>query len=352
MQPGNAGSSVDPYVFDAGVVAATALAKRMLEQLAELRTINAPLLNALIALGRGLSMPGSEAAPTGKLTAISALQVPEPEPPRGNASPSSRLPRTGIAEWPKMTASGAALPSTQGTPARTPVAMLTRRHDETRPSHRHSDLAHTTEQRRTSPEPITGPSATTRRAGVGTAQLTLDDHVRNIKVEFEQETQPLSRIPNSGHPLHNQRRLPTAPVGLFGAGHTYSAPVDPFGARPTYDAPFVPERSDRAGDCGNEQIVPPETQVRNAGPVVSAPSSRPGLHNTDPDEMGKSHRMESEYTIDETPPSVRGTVFLDSASFGRWMVDHLTREIARPATGMTGFDPRITASYPGAPIGG
>ena len=68
--------------------------------------------------------------------------------------------------------------------------------------------------------------------------------------------------------------------------------------------------------------------------------------------MAESRRAVPGLITEKASPSVQGTVYLDSAAFGHWVIDHLTREITRPTTGMTGFDPRITASYPGAPIGG
>jgi hypothetical protein len=49
--------------------------------------------------------------------------------------------------------------------------------------------------------------------------------------------------------------------------------------------------------------------------------------------------------------STQGSIFLDGAALGRWMMDHLAKEASRPISGMTGADPRVTASYPGAPIG-
>lgn len=123
-------------------------------------------------------------------------------------------------------------------------------------------------------------------------------------------------------------------------------------ARPRYDAPLVPEEPYRADRDGNQQIVPTDTQASDAAPIVSSLSSRSGPYNTDAGKTPISRRVTPEDPIEGASPSVQGTVFLDSASFGRWVVDHLTREITRPANGMTGFDPRITASYPGAPIGG
>jgi len=46
-----------------------------------------------------------------------------------------------------------------------------------------------------------------------------------------------------------------------------------------------------------------------------------------------------------------GIIILDGARLGRWIVDHLVRQAARPSSGITGIDPRISATFPGAPNG-
>lgn len=48
---------------------------------------------------------------------------------------------------------------------------------------------------------------------------------------------------------------------------------------------------------------------------------------------------------------VQGDVYLDGSRLGKWVVDHLTKSLDRPRTGTTGFDPTLTATWPGAPIG-
>jgi hypothetical protein len=42
---------------------------------------------------------------------------------------------------------------------------------------------------------------------------------------------------------------------------------------------------------------------------------------------------------------------LDGAVVGRWITRYLERQITRPQAGATGFDQRMTPSWPGAPIG-
>jgi hypothetical protein len=49
--------------------------------------------------------------------------------------------------------------------------------------------------------------------------------------------------------------------------------------------------------------------------------------------------------------ALQGDVYLDGSRLGRWIVNHLAKAAERPRAGATGFDPRLTATWPGAPIG-
>jgi hypothetical protein len=44
-------------------------------------------------------------------------------------------------------------------------------------------------------------------------------------------------------------------------------------------------------------------------------------------------------------------IHLDGTVLGRWVTRYLEREVNRPPAGATGFDPRMTPSWSGAPIG-
>ncbi|GAN76357.1 hypothetical protein Asru_0086_33 [Acidisphaera rubrifaciens HS-AP3] len=48
---------------------------------------------------------------------------------------------------------------------------------------------------------------------------------------------------------------------------------------------------------------------------------------------------------------VSGTIMIDGAELGRWIVDHLTQAASRPPSGGTAFDPRMTPVWAGASIG-
>lgn len=48
--------------------------------------------------------------------------------------------------------------------------------------------------------------------------------------------------------------------------------------------------------------------------------------------------------------AICGDVFLDGERVGQWLGELLAREASRPLSGATGFDPRLSPSWPGAPV--
>jgi len=81
-------------------------------------------------------------------------------------------------------------------------------------------------------------------------------------------------------------------------------------------------------------------------PIEQAPEgarNMPGDH-----EIGQSPLGSSD--ADNGATTVRGDVFLDGLHLGRWIVDRLTATAERPRSGTTGFDPRMSITWPGAPL--
>jgi hypothetical protein len=54
---------------------------------------------------------------------------------------------------------------------------------------------------------------------------------------------------------------------------------------------------------------------------------------------------------DAAPEPREGMLIIDGAQLGRWVIDHLARQASRPMAGMTGIDPRMNPTFPGAPTG-
>jgi len=57
-------------------------------------------------------------------------------------------------------------------------------------------------------------------------------------------------------------------------------------------------------------------------------------------------------TTEDPPEPQQGTILIDGMELGRWMIDHIADQAMRPYAGTTGIDPRVVASFPGAPTGG
>ncbi len=116
-----------------------------------------------------------------------------------------------------------------------------------------------------------------------------------------------------------------------------------------------------APDSGVPGAEPmPRMKRRSRQDIVSVASSAAPI--TAPIDYGAQHAP----AAPKSPPATRpdqpqatqnmaepcqGTIFLDGTLLGRWMIDHLARQATRPASGTTGIDPRINATFPGAPSG-
>jgi hypothetical protein len=48
--------------------------------------------------------------------------------------------------------------------------------------------------------------------------------------------------------------------------------------------------------------------------------------------------------------AVQGDIYVDGSRLGRWMTDRLVKTAELPRGATTGFDPRMTASWPGSPV--
>jgi hypothetical protein len=105
------------------------------------------------------------------------------------------------------------------------------------------------------------------------------------------------------------------------------------------EAPWTPQ-TERMADR-----VPATTQLQaQANPA--APGA-PGLLPT-PASAPPAAAAATEATNAMPPAPEQGNLYLDGARIGRWMIDHLTREVDRPQTGIAGFDPRLSPTWPGS----
>jgi hypothetical protein len=85
--------------------------------------------------------------------------------------------------------------------------------------------------------------------------------------------------------------------------------------------------------------------IDTSPPLVANRNSPRQMTRTTPPPGGQPESTQTAGTEQQ------GTVALDGAQLGRWVIDHLERQASRPGTMTTGVDPRMTATFPGAPIG-
>ncbi len=94
-----------------------------------------------------------------------------------------------------------------------------------------------------------------------------------------------------------------------------------------------------------QNVAPPDRVVSNtAEPLSVTPDMA-----AQPD-VPQSRTAPAESPQAESEPR-QGTIILDGAQLGQWVIDHLEKYASRPGAMTTGIDPRMSAIYPGAPTG-
>ena len=93
-----------------------------------------------------------------------------------------------------------------------------------------------------------------------------------------------------------------------------------------------------------------QKRVLPVAPTAVASQSMASVR-TEPPALPANSPGLSQMPLNPTTGSPHGEIILDSVRLGRWMSDRLARAISRPGSGTTAFDPRISATYPGAPNG-
>jgi hypothetical protein len=136
-------------------------------------------------------------------------------------------------------------------------------------------------------------------------------------------------------------RKPSVPLSRF----------EPFGlhAKTPQDATSIPAPAAPLSSYpDSEPLI--GSQREPTAPVLQAEKPRFTVADRQPDAKRPADNLPSADAPQENRP-VYAEIHLDGAALGRWITRHLERQIARPQAGATGFDPRMTPSWPGAPIG-
>lgn len=93
-----------------------------------------------------------------------------------------------------------------------------------------------------------------------------------------------------------------------------------------------------------DALQPGFLQTRSA---VTRPSERQHVSSVPESPQAEPEQRQSQAETDQW----QGMMVLDGMVLGRWVIDHLERSAARPSAMTTTIDPRISATYPGAPTG-
>jgi hypothetical protein len=102
--------------------------------------------------------------------------------------------------------------------------------------------------------------------------------------------------------------------------------------------------------------------IDTPGPQVDAPTYSAGVTPAPQSYLSSDYQPQDAMNAAATDDQSRsaqadqqprqGTIVLDGAELGRWVISYLENEATRPGTMTTGIDPRMTATFPGAPTGG
>ena len=129
-----------------------------------------------------------------------------------------------------------------------------------------------------------------------------------------------------------------------------TAPAD---MRPSVARSAEPKQEATPADiAGLAEFEPAIPDIRRPTAPATAPEPRPsGRHANEPGTSAPSiGTRETPFVGGVGGLSDSGGLYLDGARIGRWMFDRLAERASRPQAGVTGLDPRLTPSFPGAPF--
>lgn len=307
----------------ADVPDASAMVGQVLVMLAEIIAANALLLPAITELGQSLFVTGPGTAPTPQPTGTTTLSETPFDQPGPSILPQ---PSTGAAQ---IMPAAAVAPAT-----RTPdVVPNGKRRQRDISGERHFPATMAT---RHEPRHVTSSgSPNDRRAPVLTmlpSTLGMTDAIPSF--EGQESFSPIEPSLQATPGLRNIDQPQASGVDLQADSNNQPAQQQ------------VLVRSSRPVNT----IAPVSGRLRSAASLSSSPAANGTIPARTEIQQDPKMRETSDPSGDFSG-STRGSIFLDSAALGRWMMDHLAKEASRPISGMTGADPRVTASYPGAPIG-
>ncbi len=158
--------------------------------------------------------------------------------------------------------------------------------------------------------------------------------------------------PQDAPPLGGGQATAAVTVMAVPPGYARYAPASPAGSPAAVAAPDGPDGrqgSMSAADQHGGQLAPPA--LRDVVRPVAWDALQPGAAPAGPQAAPRlASGSAAAAPVGAAPSSgpVQGDVYLDGARVGRWMSNRLAREVERPQAGVTGFDPRLGAAWPGS----
>jgi hypothetical protein len=195
---------------------------------------------------------------------------------------------------------------------------------------------------------VAGPLEGALRAPVAPEQPT------RAAVEARQGTTP---------PARAQASIPAAVTMIAVSPPSYAryAPALPAGQPPAVAAPERPQGLDSRPIS---MPAPDQREIRQAPLAVREPFRPPAWDTVPPNAPTTASGAQvpawsasapAAPTVPAAPAApaastgpAQGDVFLDGTRVGRWMSDRLARDVDRPQSGVTGFDPRLGPAWPGS----
>lgn len=192
------------------------------------------------------------------------------------------------------------------------------------------------------PAPGDTPSGASADEDIGTLSLQRPEQTLSLPFSIMQAA------PRFDQPQQTQIAGPIS-AGAVAIADFSAAPLNLSGPRNgrSPEASQLPEasRSLKASRSPEASRSPAETLVSDpwaAMPTRGLSSPLAVTRSPVADEPGEQQ------STAELPQSA---VALDGVQLGRWIVEYLERQASRPGTMITGIDPRMTATFPGAPSG-
>jgi hypothetical protein len=170
---------------------------------------------------------------------------------------------------------------------------------------------------------------------------------------------PISDFAGDGSPIQILPRAPIPGAPWDGSGNRRSMSPDTAPAqsiRADAGLPLSPLSGPNisASLAGDRPSLQP-WQQRNAGSKTDfSQDSRGAPYGTTTwAQPPSSESMLPSAVPPSTEPqstALQGDIYVDGSRLGRWMTDRLVKAADMPRAATTGFDPRMTATWPGAPI--